>query len=239
MLTIRCWRKMWLIALLSVSIMICSVLATLLAVGELTINVRLKSASTPLPRSQHVISKPVGSSPTLPPAARQNASVSRAGTESNSGASGQHQAGGKEKRQNRGKKRRSERAGGRDRADGRGGVAPVSAGPVSRQMTAGSGQIGVLIVDVRPPGEPVSDNVLHSLQAVRRTAPDLRIYKKDSLVWKKRPTNTSWSHVCARTLHNTTHWRSLTDLMGILKFHIAFDSRCLHARTHTTLTHNL
>ena len=40
-------------------------------------------------------------------------------------------------------------------------------------MTAGSGQIGVLIVDVRPPGEPVSDNVLHSLQAVRRTAPDL------------------------------------------------------------------
>ena len=62
---------------------------------------------------------------------------------------------------------------GRDRADGRGGVAPVSAGPVSRQMTAGSGQIGVLIVDVRPPGEPVSDNVLHSLQAVRRTAPDL------------------------------------------------------------------
>ena len=100
-----------LIALLSVSIMICSVLATLLAVGELTINVRLKSASTPLPRSQHVISKPVGSSPTLPPAARQNASVSRAGTESNSGASGQHQAGGKEKRQNRGKKQRSERAG--------------------------------------------------------------------------------------------------------------------------------
>jgi len=38
-----------LIALLAVSM--CSVLFTLLAVGELEISVRLKSASTPLPRS--------------------------------------------------------------------------------------------------------------------------------------------------------------------------------------------
>ena len=38
----------------------------------------------------------------------------------------------------------------------------------------GRGRIGVLIVDVRPPGEHVSDRVIHSLQAVRRTAPDVR-----------------------------------------------------------------